>query len=123
MTQLILDKLKKFLKYVNEYGVTEDEFKNSIQKYFFDKYNISVKVYVWGNKFGFDKNLQVAYGNIGSPYETEHQTKTREFDFSIEVLYEFCRDFECEFLYTTCDGERYFFQFKDIDISKIFKLT
>lgn len=123
MTQMILDKIKKFLKCIDEYGVTVDEFKRSVQKYFYDKYNVDVKVYILGNKFGIDKNLHTAYGNMGESCETEYQISTRKFKFGIDVLYEFCRDFECEFLYTTCDGERYFFQFKDIDISKIFKLT
>ena len=120
MTQLILDKIKKFLKYIDEYGVTEDEFISSIQKYFYDKYGIGINVYVWGSTFGIDKNLHIAYTNMGKPYETEYEINTRKFEFKINVLYEFCKDFECEFLYTTCDGDRYIFQFKDIDISKIF---
>lgn len=120
MTQLILDKIKKFIKCVDEYGVTEDEFKNSIQKYFKDKYDVGIRVYVWGNKFGIDRNLHIAYGNMGNPCETEYEIRTREFVFGIDVLYRFCKDFECEFLYTSCDGDRYVFKFKDIDISKVF---
>lgn len=115
----IVTRLKKAEEYHDKCAIKEDDFINAIEKYFYDKYGIGVTVYVWGKTFGFEKDLNV-YGVWATNKDSEYAKKTRNFTITIDVLYKFCKDFDSEFLYTTCDGERYVFSFKNINIKKAF---
>lgn len=114
----IVDRLKKSVEYREEYGMKEDKFKEIIKNYFYNKYGIAAKVYVWGNNFGVEKDLYIAHANPSSPLNIEYSRRTRQFDFTIDVLYKFCKDFDAEFLHTACDGSRYVFYFKNVDLKK-----
>ena len=122
MIHPIVNEIKEFEKQIDEYRVTREDLESAIRNYFHNKYGIAVKSYVYGSTFGFDKNLHVAYeawmeGNIN---ETEYSKRTRQFEFSIDVLYKFAKDFDAEFSHTACDGKRYIFKFKNIDGKKVF---
>lgn len=43
-----------------------------------------------------------------------------DFRFTSKILYDFCQEFECEFVETCCDGDRYIFTFEDVDMSNAF---
>ena len=115
----IITKLKKAEEYHDKCAIKEDDFINAIKKYFYDKYNVGVTVYIWGKTFGFEKDIR-AYGSWGTHRDTEDMKRTRDFVITIDVLYKFCKDFDAEFLYTTCDGNRYVFNFKNINMEKAF---
>lgn len=114
----IIDRLKKNEEYSKEHGISEKDLIDSLKKYFYNNYGIGISGYVWGDRFGFERDLNIAYGTWGDRTETNYVVKTRRFKFTIDVLYKFCKDFDAEFLYTTCDGDRYVFSFKNIDLTK-----
>ena len=119
MINPIINKIKETAKYREENGVSEKDFIRALEKYFDDKYHINITAYVWGKTFGFEKSMR-AYGSWGTHRDTEYMKRTRDFDINIDVLYKFCKDFDAEFLYTTCDGDRYVFSFKNININRAF---
>ena len=67
---------------------------------FFGKYDIPVKVLFFGKTFGIDIDINLS--NIG---EVPHK-------IPVEVLYDFCKEFGCDFEETVCDGSRWIFSFE-----------
>ena len=122
MINPIVDKIKKFEKQIDELDrVTKEDLESAIRKYFYNKYSIAVKSYVYGSTFSFEKDLDVAYNSWLEGDTTEYSKRTRQFNFSIDVLYKFAKDFDAEFSHTACDGNRYIFKFKNIDGKKVFR--
>lgn len=120
MIHPIVDKIKKFEEVIDEYQVTKKDLEGAIRNYFYNKYAIAVTAYVYGSTFGFDRDLHVAYDAYLESHESEYAKRTRQFNFSIDVLYKFAKDFDAEFSHTACDGNRYIFKFKNIDGKKVF---
>ena len=54
MIHPIVDKIKEFEKQIDEYRVTKEDLESAIKDYFYNKYGIAVKSYVYGSTFGFD---------------------------------------------------------------------
>lgn len=102
-------KLKDSIEYRSKHKVLIDQFKDSIINYFYNKYDVYVRVLFFGDTWGIEQD----YGHY------YHMGGRVDFDFSIDVLADFCREFECDFLYTR-STDRYIFTFKDVDMSHAF---
>lgn len=105
----IVKKLKKSIEYRSEHKKIIEEFKHAIVNYFLTKYDVHVNVLKFGDSFGIEKD----YNYYSKQLKFCHGDA---FKFNSKVLFEFCNDFECEFIHTSCEGERYVFTFEDVDM-------
>ena len=103
----IVDQLKESIEYRNKHKEYLDKFKYAIITYFQEKYDVNVRVKFFVDSFGVEQNFLIGW-NI------------KLFKFNQEVLYEFCKEFDCEFQYTACDGSRPIFTFNDVDTTHAF---
>lgn len=108
----IVKKLKKSIEYRSEHKKIIEEFKRAIKNYFLEKYDFHINVLTFVTHFAIEQNIPYYYRGE----EIIHT----DFKFTAKVLYDFCNDFECEFIETCCDGERYIFTFEDVDMSNAF---
>ena len=110
-------KLKDSIRYRSEHKKIIEEFKHAIKNYFWKEYDVPVSVLTGVTWFAIEKNISIVR-NMDSD-KAEHMWK---FEFTIDVLYKFCKTFECKFEHTACDGHRYVFTFDDVDMSNAFIL-
>lgn len=108
----VVKELKESITYRSKHLEFIKNFKYAIIHYFLDKYDFRVNVLTGVTWFAVEKNLYYYYGGD----EIIHT----DFEWTSKVIYEFCQEFECEFEHTACDGERYIFTFKDVDVSNAF---
>ena len=88
----------------------EDEkrqFKFDVMDFMRDK-GIPIEIRFFGDSFGLDINY---FDNTWKNAPLKIPRK-----ISLNVLSDFCKEFDCEFEYTTCDGERYIFSFNGMSI-------
>lgn len=102
----IVSKLKESNMRRNSHQVVVMEFQESVKQYFLKKYDTRVNVLLFGNTFGLENDSEFYMTSMA-------WGKYKAFEFSIQVLYDFCKEFGCEFEKTTCDGDRYIFYYKD----------
>ena len=108
----IVKQLKESIEYQSKHKKRINEFLYAIRRYFLEKYDFHVNTVTGINWFAIEKNRHYYYGG-----DTIIDT---DFKFTSKVLYDFCNEFECEFVETTCDGDRYIFTFEDVDTSHAF---
>lgn len=108
----IIKDLKDSIQYTSQHQRKIEDFKYEIIKYFSKKYNIKVRVLTFGSTFGIEKD----YGF----YSKKSFKENIYFKMNSKMLFDFCTEFECEFVSTCCDGDRYIFTFDDIDMSRAF---
>ena len=99
----VVKQLKESIEYL-------DKFKYAIITFFQEKYGVNVRVNFFVDCFGVEQNFLMGWN-------------AKLFKFNQEVLYEFCKEFDCEFKYTACDGSRPIFTFNDVDTSHAFILN
>ena len=105
----IVKQLKESIEYRNKHKEHLSKFKYAIITYFQEKYGVNVRVKFFVDCFGIDQNFLM-------------DRNAKLFKFNQDVLYEFCKEFDCEFKYTACDGSRPIFTFKDVDTAHAFIL-
>lgn len=71
---------------------------------FMKKRGIPVRVLFFGDSFGLDIDLNVS----------NWQDVPRK--IPLDVLSDFCKEFGCDFEYTTCDGDRWIFSFNELSM-------
>lgn len=103
----IVNQLKESIEYRNKHKEYLDKFKYAIITYFQEKYDVNVRVKFFVDSFGIEQNFLIGWN-------------VKLFKFNQEVLYEFCKEFDCEFEYTACDGSRPIFTFNDVDTTHAF---
>jgi len=108
----IVKNLKASIEYRSKHKMFIEEFLYAVRRYFLEKYDFRVNTVTGVEWFGVEKNIHYYYGG-----DTIIDT---DFEFTSEVLYDFCKEFGCEFEHTSCDGSRYIFTFKDVDMSNGF---
>jgi len=104
--------LKDSIRYRSEHIRLIEYFKDMIVQYFKEKYDFHVRVLTGVTWFAVEKDLHYYYGN--------DRFIMSDFRFTSKILYDFCQEFECEFVETCCDGDRYLFTFEDVDMSNAF---
>lgn len=93
-----------FKRGISVYNNAKNQYKEDLKQFKYDvinfmlEYDIPVKIYFFGNTFGID--IRRTFDDFGKV----------PLKIPIEVLYAFCKEFDCEFLYTTCDGHRWIFK-------------
>lgn len=105
----VVKRLKESIEYRNKHKERLDKFKYTIITYFQEKYGVNVRVKFFVDCFGVEQNFLM--NRTAGPFK-----------FNQEVLYEFCKEFDCEFKYTACDGNRPIFTFNDVDTAHAFIL-
>lgn len=112
----VVKELKESITYRSKHLQIIEKFKYAVINYFLEKYDAHVRVLTFGDTFGLEKNMTY--------YTNEFLNGNRDirldFKFDIRVLSDFCDEFECEFLHTSCDGDRFIFNFNDVDMSSAF---
>ena len=108
----IVKNLKESIEYRSKHKKFIDEFLRAVKRYFLEKYDFRVNTITGITWFAVEKNIHYYYGG-----DTIIDT---DFKFTSEVLYDFCKEFDCEFDKTACDGDRYIFTFNDVDMSNGF---
>ncbi len=108
----IVKELKESIEYRSKHNEFVDNFLRAIEDYFLEKYGFHVNTLTGVTWFAVEKNIHYYYGG--------DEIVTCNFEWTSKVLYEFCQEFECEFEHTSCDGERYIFTFKDVDMKNAF---
>ena len=108
----IVKELKESIEYYNEHKKIIKNFLRAVEEYFLDKYDYHVRTLTGVSWFAVEEDLSYYYGGKDIVYN--------DFNFTIEILADFCREFECEFKETTCRGRRYIFYFKNVDMSNAF---
>lgn len=105
----VVNTLKESIRYRNKHKKFIEDFMLAIKRYFIDKYDFHVRVLTGITWFAVEKDLNYYFGGC----EIFHT----DFKFTAKVLADFCEEFDCEFEYTTCDGDRYIFTFDDVDMT------
>ena len=108
----IVKQLKQSIEYRSKHKQIINKFLYSIQRYFLEKYDFHVNTLTGISWFAIEKNHHYYYGG--------EDIIDTDFKFTSKVLYDFCNEFGCEFVETTCDGDRYIFTFEDVDTSHAF---
>lgn len=108
----VVKELKESISYRSKHLQIIEKFKYAIINYFLEKYDARVRVLTGVTWFAVELNTHYYYGG--------NEIVTCNFEWTSKVIYEFCQEFECEFEHTSCDGERYIFTFKDVDVSNAF---
>ena len=106
----VVKQLKESIEYRNKHKEYLNKFKYAIITYFQEKYGVNVRVKFFVDCFGVEQNFLMGWN-------------AKLFKFNQEVLYEFCKEFDCEFKYTACDGSRPIFTFNDVDTTHAFILN
>lgn len=106
----VVKQLKESIEYRNKHKEHLDKFKYAIIIFFKEKYGVNVQVHFFVDCFGVEQNFLMDWN-------------AKLFKFNQEVLYEFCKEFDCEFKYTACDGSRPIFTFNDMDTTHAFILN
>ena len=114
--KLIVKELKESIEYRDKHLEFIEAFKYAIQGYFINRYDVPVRALTFGNTFGVELNY------AHTCYDSVLLDKLSKFEFNIGVLSDFCNEFECEFVKTTCDGKRFIFTFKDVPMEHAFIL-
>lgn len=108
----IVKELKDSIAYRNKHKKFIKNFLRAVEKYFLDKYDYHVRTLTGVTWFAVEQNIHYYYGG--------DEVISSNFEFTAEVLADFCKEFECEFEKTACDGDRYIFSLKDVDMSNAF---
>lgn len=103
----VVRQLKESIEYRNKHKEYLNKFKRAIITYFQEKYNVNVSVELFVDCFGVEQDFLIS-------------RNAKLFKFNQEVLYEFCKEFDCEFKYTACNGSRPIFTFNDVDTTHAF---
>lgn len=106
----IVKQLKDSIQYRSEHKRYIEEFKYAIIGYFLEKYNVHTRVLTGVTWFAVELN----YGYYTKSLELPN------FRFTLQILLDFCKEFECEYDKQTCDGDRHIFTFTDVDMSNAF---
>ena len=106
----VVKQLKESIEYRNKHKEHLNKFQYAIITYFQEKHNVNVRVKLFVDCFGVEQDYL-------------RNSKNKSFKFNQEVLYEFCKEFDCEFKYTACDGNRPIFTFNDVDTTHAFILN
>ena len=106
----IVNQLKESIEYRNKHKRYLDKFKYAIMTFFQERYDVNVRVEFFVDCFGVEQNFLMS-------------RNAKLFKFNQEVLYEFCKEFDCEFKYTACNGSRPIFTFTDVDTTHAFILN
>ena len=107
MSEQIVNQLRESIKQRKQHKILVDMFKLRVEEYFLDEHNIPVRVLFYGDSFGVEREI-----NIKTVFSTPKIT--------IQVIYDFCNQFELDFKYTTCNGDRYIFEFEDKKMTSAF---
>lgn len=108
----IVKELKESIAYRDEHKKFIKNFLRAVEKYFLDKYDYHVRTLTGVTWFAVEEDsYYYCYCN---------KMVYNDFKFTVEILADFCKEFECEFKETTCGGRRYIFYLKDIDMSNAF---
>lgn len=113
----VVKQLKESIEYRNKHKEHLNKFKYAIITYFQEKYDVNVRVKFFVDCFGVEQDFLMSRNDFLM------SRNAKLFKFNQEVLYEFCKEFDCEFKYTACDGSRPIFTFNDVDTSHAFILN
>ena len=106
----IVKQLKDSIQYRSKHKRYIQCFKDAIIEYFFEKYNVCTRVLTGVTWFA----VEINYGYYAESRELPN------FKFTLQILSDFCKEFECEYEKQTCDGSRHIFTFTDVDMSNAF---
>ena len=108
--KVIVKKLKESIEYISKHKQFIQDFNYAVIRYFFDKYDVHVRFLTGVTWFA----VELDYG-----YYTR-SIKLPQFKFTLQILLDFCNEFECEYDGNSCDGDRHIFTFTDVDMCNAF---